>query len=70
MVSIVARSLSFLTERFAESAADAKKAENVGNKRKTPDVDFSASGVNLWVFFAMKKLRLPDQTQGHRIKVA
>jgi len=66
MVSIVARSLSFLTERFAESAADAKKAENVGNKRKTPDVDFSASGVNFWVFFPMKKLKLPRVGSNHR----
>jgi len=58
MVSVADRSLSFLKERFAARGCVAEKGQNVGNKRKTPSVDLSSSGVNFWVFFPYKKLRL------------
>jgi hypothetical protein len=50
MVSVVARKLSFLTEKFGAGVADAERAKNVGYKRKTPGVDLSASGVNFLAF--------------------
>jgi hypothetical protein len=50
MVSVVARNLAFLTEIFGAGVADAEKAQNVGQKRKTPGVDLSSSGVNFLEF--------------------
>ncbi len=49
-VSVVARDLFFLTEIFGVGVADAEKAQNVGEKRKTPGVDLSSSGVNFLAF--------------------
>jgi hypothetical protein len=42
MVSVVARYLSFLTEILGSGLRDAEKAQNVGQKRKTPSVDLSS----------------------------
>jgi len=42
MVSVVARYLAFLTKILGEGVADAEKAQNVGQKRKTPGVDLSS----------------------------
>ncbi len=49
-VSVAACDLSFLTEIFGAGVADAEKAQNVGQKRKTPGVDLSSSGVNFLAF--------------------
>jgi hypothetical protein len=42
MVSVVARHLAFLTEILGSGLRYAEKAQNVGQKRKTPGVDLSS----------------------------
>ncbi len=49
-VSVVARYLSFLTEIYGESVAEAEKAQNARVETKTPGVNLTSSGVNFLAF--------------------